>query len=400
MTSLSTPSVLKTTAQAAYDRFGSIKSQANNGDARKIALFSDDFYFKWNKLGFVNGEKGVGLGALIAMLEMVTATILWKIESTPATLTNALTTLSECFQVLISGYERTKINPEKITDSREREIAEKKLKSRETKRSLAMAAVITGAGGGGLWKFLKETYESLKGENHDIHEVPFWQKGILSISSLISAIGMSIGYGEKSLMAALARKENGGFKSDQMIQNAKSDGRCAIEWFVMTTYLYFTQLKPVKFIFDLGLPLNALHDGLSHLLEPWFEKGHKHSDENCTEHDHKHETHGHNNSLGEGKFKQLLRKIFSHDHEIRVPKIYFNKLFFGSNPDGGLRATLFKPLFRLFGCNPPDCHINNENNVVVKINTEANQAPVPVLNKPSPKSLPTGAKNSVAAALT
>ena len=168
MTSLSTPRVFQSVAQATYDRFGSIKSQASDDDAKRIALFSDDFYFKWNKLGFVNGEKGLGLGALIAIQEMITATILWKIESTPATLTNALTTLSECFQVLISGYERTKINPEKIVDPREREIAEKKLKSREEKRSIAMASVITAAGAGGLWKFFKETYESLKGENHDI----------------------------------------------------------------------------------------------------------------------------------------------------------------------------------------------------------------------------------------
>ena len=222
----------------------------------------------------------------------------------------------------------------------------------------------------------------------------------LSISSLVSAIGMSIGYGEKSLMSALARKENGGFKSDQMIQNAKSDGRCAIEWFVMTTYLFFTQLKPIKFLFDLGLPINALHDGLSHLFEPWLERGHKHSHGNCNGHVHEAGSHKHD-EVPESKFKQFLGKLFSHDHEIRVPKIYFNKLFFGSDGNGGLRAILFKPLFKLFGCQPPDCYINNEGNLVARINTtKENNAVNSTISKPSQKPLPSDTKKTVAVALT
>lgn len=360
----------QTMASATYDRYG-IPQSGSKEEVRKIARFSDDFYFNWNKLGFVNGQKGIGLGAVLALFEMVTAWALIKLERSPATFANAFTTFSECLQVLISGYEMTKINPSKIDDEKEKSEAEMKLKRRENFRGIGMACVIAGAGSGGMWKFIKEYF--LKEDHQDLHQLPVWQKAALSTASLISSAGMGMGYGEKSLMAALARSENGGVKSEQMILNARSDGRCSLEWLTMSLFPWVVGFKPAKFLIDLAIPLSALQDSISHLLEPILKNRGVHSHiSQAVDGDH----------LKEKKsswdlFKELFWKIFTHQHLIKIPSGYFKSLILGGGNSQGLRSLLFKPLFKVFGCKPPDCYLSKNNKLVVSIPVQSDDSNMP-----------------------
>lgn len=346
-------------AWATYDREGVRKSENKNGDALVIAKHSDDYYVTWNKFGFLNKKKGLGLGAVVALFEMATAYLLHKVEKSPATFANALTTFGECLQVLISGAVWSNTNLDDIGSEAEKKIKRKNLEWWDDIRARAIAFVVTGAGIGGLYKWGKETYESIKGESHDIHDLAIWQKVSLSTASVLSAVFMGIGWLEKALMAALSKKQNGGTKSEQIILNSHSDWRCKIEWVFMTVFPWIVQLKPVKFLFDLGLPLNALQDGLTHLVEPWMYKDHKHSHGDC-QHDSHH-------AREESKFMKFVKKIFSHDHEIKIPSLYFNNLFMGNNGENGLRVKLFNPIFKAFGCEPPMCFLSKNSDLIVGV---------------------------------
>lgn len=380
---VSNTTTLTPVARAVFNQRGERVSAQSQDDVRKIARYSDNYFFKWNKIGVINGNKGFGIGAAIAGFEMITAVLLWFAEKAPATFTNMLTTLSECFQVIISGYEMTKNNPERIEDPVKRKEAEERLKLWENRRRIGMAAIITGSGALGFYKWGKEyrwgldILKILRGEKDHLHDVPLWQKITLSVSSFLNAVFMGIGYLEKGLMASISKKKNGGMKSEQMKLNGHSDGRCTLEWSFMTPYLFLTQLMPLRFLkfaIDIGIPLNALHDGISHLLEPWFEHDHNH--ENGHECKNNHDSHEKENG-----FKAFIRKILGHSHKTKISSMYYNTLFLGKRLGEGLRANLFEPLFRVFGCEPFNCHLNNDNNLVVSIPNEHIEIEPPVVTR-------------------
>lgn len=313
------------TIKVAFNRHGKRISFEDFDQVKKVAECSEDYYLKWNKVKLFGESKGLGIGAVIAVFEMVTATVLGVVEKSPATITNLLTTLSENVQVLIAGYERSSGKK-----------SERQLKQEEENIEKAMAFVIAASGGLGLYKWGKDAYTSLKGEPQELESLSAWQKISLTVASLVSAVMMGVGYVEKSLMATLAKTENGGRKAKEIKLNASSDGRCSIEWFVMAIFLWVRKFKLPKMFIDLALPLNALWDGGSNLSSRWLKKPNSSESENDEE------------------------------NKIYIPQFFYNGFFLGNTNSKGLRDKVL-PLFREFNCEPFDCNLNSENNLSVTI---------------------------------
>lgn len=344
-------------AKAIFNQSGEKISFDHSDQVRAIARHADDYYLQWNKIKFTGENKGLGIGALIALFEMVSASILGFLEKSPATVTNLLTTLAENVQVLIASYGRSNIEIDRVTNPAERNKLEKQQRQLEDKSEILMSLAVAGAGALGLCKGGKEVIHSFKGEEEELIELPLWQKAGLATASIISALMMGIGYIEKSIMATLAKNENGGLKAKQIMLNAGSDWRCMLEWIAMPIFLWVREFKWGKLLFDIGLPINALHDGLTHLGEHYLE------------HDHSCEDHGHHahNKKPENLLKRVLRKLCHSHGGDGIPKTAYNKFFLGNNEGQGLRAKLFLPLFRVLGCEPFDCYKNDNNNLVVNI---------------------------------
>lgn len=332
---------LKHSTWIAFDRTGNPDS-SNKEDLKLIADLVDKHYATWNKLALKNDpvkdiKKGVGLGALIAGFETIVASFLLYLQKSPATITNLVTTLGECVQVIIANYSETQINPERIDDPVKKSIAYEKLKADKEKRENLVAGVVTAAGGLGLWKWGQEMFGYVQGNEAEIHELPFAQKIGLSIASFLSALGMCAGHSEKCTLAPIA--QNGGFRTEEMKLNGKSDGRCSVEWLIMTAFPFIVHMKPVKAFFDLILPLSALKDGLKHFYEK-LKKEHNNNPEEIRTH------------------FNFLKDL--HD------KFFFTEWFFGNKPGSGFRTIILKPIYELFGCSPPKCYLKN-NKLMIRL---------------------------------
>ena len=313
-------------ARAVFDQSGKNISPPLNGEVKKFSEHADRYYMKWNKIPF-GANRGFGVGAVIALFEIFIGGALALIERSPAPITNFLTSVSENAQVFIAGYE----------SKSGKKADEKKLKH-------AMEACVATSGVLGLYLWCKEINGMVKGESHEVHDLPSWQKWGLTLGSLGSAAMMGIGYLEKSLMATLAAK-NGGKKAGQIIINARSDLRCAIEWLAMVIYLWVKEFKPAKIAIDLLLPGAAIQDGFSHLVGDLLEEKH-HS--TC---EHSHDKHDHKNEP-EGFWIKLSKKlVHSHGHgqdKISVPSFYYNKFFLGNQnvkgvTDAEIRIRVLPP---------------------------------------------------------
>lgn len=334
---------LSSSTWLAFDRAGKC-TDANENDRRQVANLIDAHYAKWNKLAFKDDaergiKKGVGIGGVIAGFETVVAWLLVYLQKSPATITNLLTTLSECVQVAIANYAQTKVNPENMRDPLEKEKAYKKLKADEEKRENWVATAVTAAGGLGLWKWGKEMLDYANGNENEIHELPLFQKVGLGVASLLNAFGMCSGYSEKCTLAPIS--ENGGFRTEEMKLNGKSDGRCTMEWLTMTLFPFIVNMKPVKALFDLVLPLAAVTDGIGHFSE---------------------------------RFEQFMEKHLKFLKDIHH-KLFFREWFFGNKPDSGFRAIILKPIYELFGCNPPECYLKNDKLMVKLASSELKEEP-------------------------
>ena len=345
-------------ARAVFNQTGKPISFDHRGQVEEIAKHTDDYYLQWNKIKFTGENKGLGIGALIALFEMVSASILGFLEKSPATVTNLLTTLAENFQVLIASYGRSNMEIDKVTSPAEQKELKDQQKQLEDKSEVLMSLAVAGAGVLGLYKGGKELVHSFKGEEDELRELPLWQKTGLATASIISALMMGIGYFEKSTMATLAKNENGGLKAKQIILNAHSDWRCMLEWLAMPVFLWVRDFKWCKLLFDIGLPLNALQDGLSHLGEHYLGDDHNHS---CEDHDHHSQS-----DKSENWLKRILRKL-CHGHNVQMPKMFYNKFFLGNSEGKGVRSNFFLPLFRVLGCQPFECHKIDNDNLFVSI---------------------------------
>ena len=374
-TAIKSPLVQESMARTIFDKRGNIESpsEENLRNAKKIAEHTDRYYVQWNKSKITGEEKGLGIGALVALFEMFVGTMLVVVERSPATITNLLTTISENFQVIIGGSEEDELKKlDQESDEEKKKQLGKELHDKRRVKRQAMALAVATSGGLGLIQWIREISNF---GVHDVEDLPMWQKTTLTVKSLISAAMMWIGYFEKGLMAILTKSRNGSGKANEIVLNASSDGRCCIEWVVMAAYLWVRQLKPFKIAIDLGLPIAALKDGLHHLAEDLV---HSSSD----------------------KVKNILKGIFHFHHdseeEIEVPFLYFNKFFLGNKKGSGIRNRIFLPLFRLFGCKPFDCQIEKDNLIVSvpngthttsdRENTQDSSKPLISVHEPKKKS--------------
>ncbi len=316
-----------------FDQFGMPVQNTTQLAAENVASNVAKYYKHWNNpedgsstLSFPVPLLGnFGLGKWIALFETVTALCLGVLQKSPATFTNAATTLSEFGQTIIAGEDSDKENS-------------------------WIAGLISLAGGAGLYNWFKETYKTLKGEDTSLKELSLFSKTLLTIGSFVSSVLMAIGYAEKSSLAPIAKVDNGGKKAESMRLNGRSDMRCSVEWAAMTVFPWIAHIKPLKMILDLALPLGALQDGVGHFVEQlWSE-------------------------ANEAKFRGIfgptvtntVKKIFGlEEKEISIPGIFNKKWFFGTREGTGVRAILL-PFFRMFGCEPPICYLNKEKQLVAK----------------------------------
>ena len=326
----------------AFDKFGNPVENTTRLAAKAIASRVDTYYKHWNKpednksiLSFSVPFLGnFGLGKWIALFETVTALALKFLQKSPATLTNLLTTLSEFGQTIIAGED-------------------------SDKESSLMAGCISVAGGVGLYSWLKETSNTLKGKDSSLKELSLFSKILLTIGSVVSSVMMAIGYAEKSSLAPIAKVDNSGKKAESMKLNGNSDMRCSIEWALMTVFPWLAHIKPVKLILDLALPLGALQDGVGHFVEALWNEKNKAKFENI---------------FGSTATK-IVKKIFGLEKkEISIPGIFNKKWYFGNREGAGVRAMLL-PFFRAFGCEPPVCYLNDKENLVAKFPETASIKP-------------------------
>ena len=318
----------KTSLYVIFNRSGERVGSPNEKAVCAVAKQADAHYLQWNKIDFkkiLKGKNGLGIGAVVALFEAVTAVALAILERSPATFTNAATTFSECIQVFIAN-----IAP----------------KYKELSENI-MAGVISIAGVSGFYKWAKDMIDLVRGKGENLQDLPLWQKTSLSIASLVSSAMMFLGWSEKNSLAPLAKDENGGFKGKEMRLNGSSDMRCSFEWLMMVVFPWFKQFKVFKIPVDLILPLLAMQDGLGHFVE----KAVKNS---------------------EGKFINALKKVFNMDdstseQKIGVPSLFFKPWFFGRKEGEGFRARLL-PLYKYFGCEDPViCHMNENSELVVRV---------------------------------
>ena len=312
-------------ANVSFDRSGNRTTANRNEETKRIADLADKYYGRWNKIKLKGTDKGLGIGAVVAIFEMATGTILGILEGGPATLTNLATTLSENIQVVIAGYESAKGLK-----------TQEELKANKENRELGMAMAVAASGGLGFYQWAKE----IKGESHEVAELPPWQKTGLTAASLVSAAMMGIGYVEKSIMAALAKGENGGERASEINLNARSDGRCCGEWLTMAAYLWIRNIKSIKMLIDFLFPFFALKDGLGDLYEAWSEK---------------------RNGGGENNRRQ---------EKIYIPEVAYNQQFLGRNQGEGIRSRVLVPIFKQFGCEPFECHLNTDKELMVALPNE------------------------------
>ena len=307
----------------AFDRSGERVGYPDEKAVCAVAKQADAHYLQWNKIDFkeiLKGKNGLGIGAVVALFEAVTAVALAILEKSPAPFTNAATTLSEGVQVFAANI----------------------LPKHEELSEDIMAGVISVAGACGFYKWAKDMVGLVKGETANLQSLPLWQKIGLSIASLVSSAMMFLGWSEKNSLAPLAKDENGGFTGKAMRLTGSNDMRCSFEWLMMTIFPWFKQFKPFKVLIDLALPLLAMQDGLGHFVKKAIK-------------------------TSEGKFVDVLKKVFGLNDDVKIPNLFFRPWFFGRKEGEGFRAKLL-PLYKYFGCKDPViCHMNENSELVVRV---------------------------------
>lgn len=282
----------------------------------------------------------MGPSELVAWFEVFTASVLaWLIKS-PATFTNAATSLGELLQVKVAN---TKLfGDPKSEDNGKR-------KEAEIRREGIMAWLQVLAGTGGL---LHLGLEVVKNKEHELQELPFVQKIILSTTSLFSTVFMFFGGAEKNLIATLAKNDS--TEDDCMRMNAHSDFRCFAEWGTMTIFPWISEVKPVRALVDILIPFFALREGIGHFIREGI-------------------NFVFNNKvvpIKEGT-KRTLKTVFftngdKHDHKESnsIPWPFNTQWFLGNSKEDGVRDKYLIPLLKLFRCNPPVCFINDDQKIV------------------------------------
>ena len=306
-----------------FDRSGSKINSTSTEDQYKISSYLDNYC----KEGY-KPKSGVGVWRVVAGFEAVVGLFLGFLQKSPATITNLATSVAEFAQTMIIGSKLPK-----------------------SLRENAIAGVVTGAGSLGLYSWFKDLKETIKGDGKELESLPMWQKVGLTVGSLASSLMMSLGFLEKSSISPLIQEKNGGEGSEEIELNGNSDGRCTIEWGLMAIFLWFSKIKPIKMAIDLTLPLSALYDGVGHFLEHAWK--HKDIEKNIRR------------TLGDALTNATI-KLFQLNKEEKIQPWLFKSWWFGKKEGEGLRTKLL-PIFRLFGANPPICHLNKDNQLVVKV---------------------------------
>ncbi|MBI3309079.1 MAG: hypothetical protein HYZ79_06865 [Candidatus Melainabacteria bacterium] len=348
-------------------------TSASQKDVEKIALQVDKHYALWNRLPFKddkenNIQKGLGPGLFIALFETATAWLLQHLERTPATFTNLFTTLAELAQVIIANVTAPNINLDEIKDEEKISKGKKKQELLKTIRENSISGVITAAGAVGLYRWAKETIGLFKDEEPEISDLSLPQKSSLSVASFLSAIGMFVGYGEKVGFAPISVNGGDMARAKEMRSNGNSDKRCSIEWLFMTAFPFLVEFKLAKAVIDFVLPAAAFLDGTGDLYEWAHAKFNQDKQESnhhtgCNHGHHNHEcNHGFSGLIGNvaGFVKKLLGLTENGKKLFQVPKIFFNKLFFGNSQNNGIRSRFLTPIYQLIGCDPPECYMKDD----------------------------------------
>ena len=335
------------------------------------AYLMDYYYAKQlNRLPFQGGDSKnfstpptevhtsnlIGMGPFIALTETISAGCLVKAIPSISTVINLVTTLGEFFKTWVAG-----------TDSLGNPNDENKKKAEEAKerREGLMAWVQIFAGSGGALGFL---WDLFFGKEHDMKEVPLWEKISLSVASAFNTIFMFFGAAEKTLISSLSRNdENNDLSGNEHVDmkiNGHNDRRCAVEWGVMTALPWLSNIGLVKNIIDLGIIYGALREGVDHFL------GENKIYKLCNNLDNK--------PLLKRCFKYFANPLLlftKKDPEEKLDLICFPfskgiKWFLGTESDengpgtGGFRQKYLVPVLRFFGTNPPLCYLDKSGNVI------------------------------------
>lgn len=343
---------------AKFDRSGNVLENENS--SKKITALTNHYYKKeMNKLW--------GFAELVALFEAFTGITLGFLMPSAATWTNALTSCGEYGQVQIA---RTKIlgdttEPSENASPEEIKKAEKRIEDAEARREGAMAWMQLGAGALGA---VSNVLDFVKKGEVDVKELSPLKKTGLSLASAVCAASMFSGWGEKSLMAAISKD---GPESDNINMNGHSDFRCFLEWTAMTTYPWVRGFDIARKTLDYLIPYLAIREGLRHLIKEGICKI-VNADVRKFE------------DLFGKKITTVLKAIFFLnkskakiknevainqkesvlDNWYSIPKLFYSKWFLGKEEGSGFRSKVLLRILRFFGCNPPECYLDDGKLVV------------------------------------
>ncbi|MBI3591863.1 MAG: hypothetical protein HY094_10855 [Candidatus Melainabacteria bacterium] len=303
----------------------------------------------------------VGMGPFIATTETIAAGFLLKAIPGISTFINLVTTLGEFLQTWAAGTDSLG-NPNDPN--------RKKAEEAKDRREAYMAWTQVIAGGGGALGFI---WDRLFGKEHNVKEIPLWEKIALSISSAFNGVFMFFGSAEKTLISGLSRNEEKdnlrGNEYEDMEINGHNDRRCTAEWSIMTLLPWISNINPIKNIVDLVVIYGALREGFDHFVS-------------------KNKIQGICNDLNKipilkgllqsitnpiSKIKELVGMKARDRNENEIVCFPFSRAkewLLGTETDqngpgtSGFRYKYMLPVLKFFGANPPVCYLDKAGSVV------------------------------------
>lgn len=326
-----TISITKPISRSIYNKNGNEKfdkgTEKNIEDPKLHAGLTDKYYSK-------ELNKFLGVSEIIALFQAVSGGALWWCSPSPATAINEITTLGDLAQVYIS---RTNV------------FGSPNDENTRIRRSGATAWLQLLAGFGGIASSISDAV--LK-ETKETKEMSFVQKIGLSLSSFFSAVFMLFGSGEKSILATMTQKNPNSKASSTIRMDGNSDTRSFIEELGMCFVPWFSNFKLFKKSLDYSMIYFALRDGIKHFI-------------------HNGVSMVLNNNIVQldEKLKKILKAVFliSKDKENNgtITWPFGKKWFLGTEEKtNGFRSKYLIPILKAFGCNPPVCYLDKDNNIV------------------------------------
>lgn len=355
-----------------------------------------------------------GFGPVVAATETIAATALvWCFPNQRATEINLATTLGEFVQTFIQGTDmfdskkvtalkqEVKILKQKSKVETDLNIKEKIEADRETTENeidalnrpveegveQVLSWIQTSAGGFGIGGTLVEKFF---GEKDNLNDVPLYKKITLSVASALNVFLMFFGAAEKTLMSTLNEnrgldKNLQGIRHKSMEINGRSDLRCSAEWSIMTLVPWISKIGIVKDFVDVFVGYNALKEGLGYFVDEKKIGFPKLFQKELNKDSKLYKTMDfisdpitaisklnknpelRNNEKEENK-KDLMCFPFKFNP---IKGWYLGKENDRNGPGtSGFRNRYFRPILKYFSCNPTECYLDRDGNVVSAIPDE------------------------------